>query len=74
MTMSNMAVEIGAKFGIFNGDDKTIAYLKGRGEGSLDKIAADEDYDLILNAGAASFAKEELDLSAQVLEQVRKLN
>ena len=43
MTMSNMAVEIGAKFGFFNADDRTLAYLKGRGEGSLEKIAGDAD-------------------------------
>ena len=30
MTMSNMGVEIGAKFAFFEADDKTIAYLKGR--------------------------------------------
>jgi len=41
---------------------------------AIDKIAAAEDYDVILNAGSASFAKEDLDVSAQVLEQVNKLN
>ena len=41
---------------------------------AIDKIAADEGYDLILNAGAASFAKQELDVSADVLEVVNKLN
>jgi len=30
MTISNMGVEIGAKFAFFEADDKTIAYLKGR--------------------------------------------
>jgi 3-isopropylmalate/(R)-2-methylmalate dehydratase large subunit len=43
MTMSNMAVEIGAKFGLFNADGKTLAYLEGRGKGPLDKIAGDAD-------------------------------
>ena len=32
--VARTAVEIGAKFGLFNADDKTLAYLKGRGEGS----------------------------------------
>jgi 3-isopropylmalate/(R)-2-methylmalate dehydratase large subunit len=43
MTMSNMAVEIGAKFGIFHADDKTLAYLEGRGQGVREKIAGDAD-------------------------------
>ncbi len=30
MTMSNMGVELGAKFAFFEADEKTIAYLKGR--------------------------------------------
>jgi outer membrane protein len=50
--------------------NKLLALIKQ----AIDKIAADENYDLILNAGSASFAKQELDLSADVLEQVRKLN
>jgi homoaconitase/3-isopropylmalate dehydratase large subunit len=56
MTMSNMAVEIGAKFGIFNADDKTLAYLKGRGEGALERIAGDGD--------ASYLATYEIDGSA----------
>ena len=55
MTMSNMAVEIGAKFGLFNADDKTLAYLKGRGEGALDRIAGDGD--------ASYLATYEIDVS-----------
>ncbi len=55
MTISNMAVEIGAKFGLFNADDKTLAYLKGRGEGSLEKISGDAD--------AAYQATYEIDVS-----------
>ena len=50
--------------------NKLLALIKQ----AIDKIAADKDYDLILNAGSASFAKQELDLSADVLEQVKKLN
>jgi 3-isopropylmalate/(R)-2-methylmalate dehydratase large subunit len=56
MTMSNMAVEIGAKFGLFNADEKTLAYLKGRGEGSLEEVAADGD--------ASYEATYEIDVSA----------
>ncbi len=43
MTMSNMAVEIGAKFGLFNADDKTLAYLEERVEGPLARLAGDAD-------------------------------
>jgi outer membrane protein len=41
---------------------------------SIDKVAADGDYDMIISAGAISFAKPEHDVSAQVLEEVNKLN
>lgn len=43
MTISNMAVEIGAKFGFFEPDAKTIEYLRGRSERSLEPIIADND-------------------------------
>ncbi|MEW6442488.1 MAG: 3-isopropylmalate dehydratase large subunit [bacterium] len=43
MTMSNMAVEIGAKFGIFCADDKTRAYLHGRGERAVRRLEGDEN-------------------------------
>jgi 3-isopropylmalate/(R)-2-methylmalate dehydratase large subunit len=43
MTMSNMAVEIGAKFGLFDADARTLAYLEGRGEGYPARIAGDSD-------------------------------
>ncbi|OJF70714.1 hypothetical protein BK026_19145 [Alteromonas sp. V450] len=41
---------------------------------AIDSVAAKEGYDLILNAGAVAFTKEEHDLSEQVLKQVSKAN
>ena len=43
MTMSNMAVEIGAKFGFFEPDEKVRQYLASRTKKSFDLISPDED-------------------------------
>jgi 3-isopropylmalate/(R)-2-methylmalate dehydratase large subunit len=43
MTMSNMAVEIGAKFGFFAADDKTLAFLGRRCDRPLMRLGADAD-------------------------------
>lgn len=43
ITMSNMAVEIGAKFGFFNVDEKTLAYLDGRIKNGATMLSADSD-------------------------------
>ena len=43
MTISNMSVEIGAKFGFFETDDKTLAYLNERITGDPEVINFDED-------------------------------
>ncbi|MFI5394621.1 MAG: 3-isopropylmalate dehydratase large subunit [Candidatus Binatia bacterium] len=43
MTVSNMAVEIGAKFGFFNADEKTRTYLEGRCVGQTTLLSADPD-------------------------------
>lgn len=51
-TLANMAVEAGAKAGLFVTDDKTKAYLKERGrEDKFKKIYADENavYEKIIN-------------------------
>ncbi|MDI6753735.1 MAG: 3-isopropylmalate dehydratase large subunit [Thermodesulfobacteriota bacterium] len=43
MTMSNMAVEIGAKFGFFIPDQKVSDFLQGRGQTSFPLISPDAD-------------------------------
>ncbi|WP_371192608.1 OmpH family outer membrane protein [Glaciecola sp. SC05] len=41
---------------------------------AIDGIAAAEDYDMVLNAQSVPFAKEEFDISQQVLDRVSKAN
>ena len=48
ITMSNMGVEIGAKFGFFNVDEKTLEYLDGRIEGEADPLSADSDAEYLV--------------------------
>jgi 3-isopropylmalate/(R)-2-methylmalate dehydratase large subunit len=43
MTVSNMGVEIGAKFAFFNADDKTLAFLNGRTAKPVSAFKADPD-------------------------------
>jgi 3-isopropylmalate/(R)-2-methylmalate dehydratase large subunit len=43
LTISNMGVEIGAKFAFFETDDKTMAYLKGRTDQPIEPFGPDED-------------------------------
>jgi homoaconitate hydratase family protein len=43
MTISNMGVEIGAKFAFFEADGKTIDYLKGRSKKPVAPFKADPD-------------------------------
>ncbi len=43
MTMSNMGVEIGAKFAFFNADKKTLEFLKGRAKKPVAAFKADSD-------------------------------
>lgn len=41
---------------------------------AIESVAAKQKYDLVLNAGAVAFAKDEHDLSEEVLTQVKKIN
>ncbi|MDO8963362.1 MAG: 3-isopropylmalate dehydratase large subunit [Coriobacteriia bacterium] len=43
MTMSNMAIEVGAKAGLMDADDKTLAWFEGRGEKTPAPQNADAD-------------------------------
>ena len=43
LTMGNMSVELGAKFGIFRADEKTIAYLKKRTDKPIEPVDPDPD-------------------------------
>ena len=45
LTMSNMGVEMGAKFAMCPADEKTIEYLRDRCRADLNKISADENAD-----------------------------
>jgi len=43
MTISNMAIEVGAKAGLMQADDKTLAWFEGRGEKTPAPVAPDAD-------------------------------
>ena len=42
-TMANMGVEMGAKFAMFEADEKVLDYLKGRTDAPLASFGPDED-------------------------------
>lgn len=56
MTISNMAIEVGAKAGLMAADAKTVAWFEGRGERTPAPVAADADAtyccELTYDAGA----------------------
>jgi 3-isopropylmalate/(R)-2-methylmalate dehydratase large subunit len=55
LTMSNMAVEMGAKTGIVEPDEKTLSYLKGR---------VDRNFSIVRSDGGAEYSEEyEFDVS-----------
>lgn len=43
LTMSNMSVELGAKFGIFKADQKTVEYVKARTDKEFEPVESDPD-------------------------------
>jgi 3-isopropylmalate/(R)-2-methylmalate dehydratase large subunit len=55
MTISNMAIEVGAKAGLMDADAKTLAWYEGRGERVPAPVAADADavyaQQLVFDAG-----------------------
>lgn len=63
MTISNMAIEVGAKAGLMDADDKTLAWFAGRGEKVPDPQNADAD---------AVYARELTFDTAKIGPQVAK--
>ena len=53
--IANMAVEVGAKFALFEADDKVLAFLKGRTQSAFTPVTSDPD--------AAFEARYRLDVS-----------
>lgn len=43
LTMGNMSVELGAKFGLFKADQKTIAYVKAHTDKEFEPVESDPD-------------------------------
>src|SRR4030042_5032041 len=43
LTMGNMAVELGAKFGVFRADQKVMDYVKARSDKDFDPVESDPD-------------------------------
>ncbi len=43
LTMGNMSVELGAKFGVFRADSKVVDYLRGRTDKPFEAVEADPD-------------------------------
>ncbi len=41
LTMSNMSVELGAKFGLFRADDRTLSFLRGRTDKAFEPVESD---------------------------------
>ncbi len=55
VTMSNMGIDLGAKFALFEADEKTISYVKARTDEPFTPVESDRD--------AAVWAEHEIDLA-----------
>ena len=47
LTISNMAVEMGAKAGLMEADEKTLAFLEGRTSRTIEPVAPDRDAEYV---------------------------
>lgn len=56
LALANMGIELGAKFALFEADDRTLAYLRARVEGPFTPVSADPD--------AALAGEIEIDVSS----------
>ena len=65
MTICNMTIEFGAKYGVMNPDQKTFDYVKGRAEAPADFEAAVADWQTLVSDSDAHYDKViELDVSS----------
>ncbi len=76
LTISNMAIEAGAKNGIFEVDDETLAYVKGRAQKPYTVYAADPDaeydetYEIDLSEIQSTVAFPHLPENTRTIDQV----
>lgn len=80
LCMANMAIEAGAKNGIFEVDEITIDYVKGRTDRTFDVFKADEDahytrtLDIDLSAIRPTVAFPHLPENTKTIDEAEKLN
>ncbi|KXA89215.1 3-isopropylmalate dehydratase, partial [candidate division MSBL1 archaeon SCGC-AAA259D14] len=70
MTLSNLVIDIGAKNGIFEPDEKTRAFLKNRMEEKIDFLSSDRDAEFVKTH---SFQVEDLEPQIAYPHQVDKV-
>jgi len=47
LTLANMSAELGAKFGLFSADERTLEYLEGRTNREFEPVESDPDADFL---------------------------
>ena len=79
LTISNMAIEAGAKNGIFPVDEQTIAYVKERSDKPFTVLAADEDavyeqtYEIDLSEIQPTVAFPHLPENTKTFDEIAKM-